>query len=329
MTKKILRRTCVLAALVLVLASLLTLGVGAASDKSWSISADRTTLTDGHNKYTFYLPPADVYWLPVKTVYYHDVEDIGGIDNENDYVFTLMSVGSDTEILYLESTFAHGFYVTDAQREALAAFEREESIEYRILRSDNAYMQGTLTEETIRSLKALGNSQETEVRTLQSLPSYKVVYYDSTGSLYRQIGILFFFENGSVGYVNYAHLSNAHFDADGNFSFRSGTAPVCIIEDEQLIADVREATDSVSDYSPLVEYEGDDAYWEWLSRIALPLFWILFAITGALLPCVGLIIGIKEACSRKRKKHVRWYALIGLCCLWLVLTLAIFLILII
>lgn len=329
MKNKLLRITCALFALCMLLAAL-TLSVSADTTKEWSISKDRTSISNGTTTYTLYNAPNDVYWLPVKTLYYYDVTYMKGTDEEKDFVYTLQSVNATSEILYLEGTFAAGIYVSDDARAALEAFEREENVEYRIFRTSDAYAQSTLKDSTVQALKGLSVTQNVDVTTMQKLKSYNVVYYDESGSLYRQIGILFYFADGGIGFVSFAHLNNSHFDAYGNFSFRSGTAPVCMIEDEALLAAVKDAASSTKDQTPEESYETDAMYLQMMQAVSIPLFWVLFAITGAVLPTVGLILSIVWTRSPKNKKHPRrWYVPLGLCALWLLLTLTIFLMMVI
>lgn len=325
MKNKLLRITCALFALCLLLSSL-SLSVSADNEKEWSISRNYSQLFDGTTVYTLYELPYGVNWLPTKTLYIHHADSIKGMDEDSDVVYALQSVTADSGILYLESTFSTGIYVSNEAREDLAAFEREENVQYRMC---NYYTQSTLSYSTVQSLNALTFTREIDVTELRDNKSYDVVYYDSTGSLYRQIGILFYFDGGGLGYVNFSYLNNTHFDAYGNLSFRSGTVPVCPIGDHQLLVDLENAEASAKDLTPEETYEYDTLYWNDLQLVTLPLFWILFTITGAVLPAVGLTLGLVWARSKKQKHPARWYVLVGLCGLWLLLTLIIFLMLII
>ncbi len=329
MKNKLLRITCALFVFCLLLA-FMPLAVSADDTRTWELKKDLSSITDGKTVYTVYEPPSDAEWLPTKTLYCYDTTDIEAGDLNTSY-FELSTVSKDSGILHLQVSFEEIFmyYVSDTAREKLIEFENEQNVSYRLSRSPDRLFQSTLTAETVTELKALTPTEEVDVTTLNDVEYCHVGYYDSTGSFYREIGRLFFFGDGSVGYVNYTHLNNTHFDAHGNLSFRTGTAPICMIGGATLLTDIQDAKANFKDLSPQITYEFYETYWQMMRLVSVPLFWTLFAITGAILPAVGLTLGIVWARSPKQKHPRRWYVLVGLCGLWLLLTLIIFLMMVI
>lgn len=299
-------------------------------DYTWSISEDYNIVSDGYDTYTYLDLPPSTYWNPTGKLYQHDAPNrISGLPYENTlYEIATPFVGSG--ILHLETFDFADVYVTNAARAKLEAeFFNEQNVLYRLCDSAYIDMQSDLSAETVAALRDLTATERVEASSLRRLDAYEVVYYDSTESFYTVCGMIFVDREDRLLFVDYSDLDNTHFDAYENLSFRSGTLPVSVLDAGALADTVRGAMDGLETRYPDVSYEANVDVSGFLAAVTVPVFWVLYALSGFILPLAPLALGILYANSKKHGKHPRWYALTALAAVWLILSTVIFIILVV
>ena len=155
-----------------------------------------------------------------------------------------------------------------------------------------------------------------DVTLLKDLPKLELRLRDKSGMLITQLGTLYFFEDGSCGFVNYSKLDNSHFDADGYFSYRQGSVTLSVPSPE-ILSEVAECTET--GYSLYASYDYEEAYGEDYYDSLKDSFWVLIVFVGYLLPIAPLTVGLVFANSKKMSHPKRWYIVAGLAALWLLL----------
>lgn len=176
----------------------------------------------------------------------------------------------------------------------------------------------TVTENWIEGLSVGGLVQSTEVLLLSELERYDIRFSDTTGSIYTAAGAFYEYEGGLL-YVDYRTLGNQYFDADGNFSYRSGAVDAVLLTVDALasvwsqLARAEQTKGTILYERQTYEQEGEIRD----GQETVPIFWIFYVINGFLLPTVLLICGLVMANSRRRKKTRRWYVLAGLAGVWM------------
>lgn len=291
----------------------------------WSITPNGLTLSDGTRTFSRYTLPTDAKWEPILSYYVFDAGDtelhIKGTESYQSA--RIASPARDSEIIFLQATYIEaGIYVTEDGKTALDHFfETRENGSYRLARG--AYYTAPIDTETALSLgQEFSEITETDVTRLALLERFSLVVYDKSGAIQWKLGDLYCFENGAVGYVDYKMLNNSHFDAEGNFSYRSGTAPVILLPSN--IADTLQASAEQIEYcEPDYEYEAPASPF----INFLPLFWTICIIIGYILPLILLLLGLFLPRSKKRGNPKRWYVIAVLAAIWIVLATALILIL--
>ena len=121
--------------------------------------------------------------------------------------------------------------------------------------------------------------------------------------------------DGAYYYVNYLTLGNQYFDADGNFSYRSGTVGLIALNSAQS-ATVQGAVESQS--YRYAEYEWEDD--EWIDDdVSAGFFWVMLVLFGFLMPIPFLVIGLVLPNSAKRGYPKYWYVLAVIAVVWMIL----------
>ncbi len=185
-----------------------------------------------------------------------------------------------------------------------------------------------LTEETAKRFSELsqkGGGVKINVHDLETHLICELRFHDPSGLLTTIKGAVYTMPDGSFGYVDYATLDNSHFDADGNFSYRQGEVTVYPLE--ELAGRVDSAlsnsyTMKRSFTYEYYEYEADIGIiggTNYTDESAIVAFWVIFVLVGYLLPIAPLVIGLVFAHSKKMSHPRRWYVVVGLAVLWLVL----------
>ena len=324
MKKTVLNRIFCVFAAVLLLACTLALPISATKEsatppegaREWDLSEDGKTLTSGFDVYTLYTLPVG-YYLDYHTYYeYANPTDTyaGVVSYEKDGAFVWLTKSTPT------------FYATEAGAKSLDAFLEGEIGKYRLNDAANTYKNtSALTAETVDALEALtaaGKSKKTtEVSALRNAERYDVTAHDKTDTVATVVGAVYHMD-GVYYYLGYQGLGNQFFDADGNFSYRSGSVDLVPL-DATLTETVEDAIDQL-DYER-VEYEYEDDEYDSSPLFgnkedSISAFWCATVFFGILLPIAPLVMGLVLPHSQKRGYPKYWYALAIAAALWIFFT---------
>ncbi len=180
-----------------------------------------------------------------------------------------------------------------------------------------------------------------DVSELGEADIFEITVHDKTETKAYQHGAVYIMPNKSYYYVCFEDLNNSYFDADGYFSYRSGSVQVYELTD-QARSDIDEAMASMTprvreiiyedlvisgyydiDGNPIDQTEDPD-----YGLGAIVSFVVITIVAGIIIPVALLILGLVLANSQKTGKAKCWYALSACAALW-ILSAAVFLLLII
>jgi hypothetical protein len=320
--KTVFYRTFCAFAAVLLLACTLALPISATKEsatppegaREWDLSEDGKTLTSGFDVYT-------LYTLPVG--YYLDYYSYYEYANPTDTYADVVSYEKDGAFVWLKKS-TPTFYATEAGAKSLDAFLEGEVGKYRL--NDAEYPNtSALTAETVDALEALtaaGKSKKTtEVSALRNAERYDVTAHDKTDTVATVVGAVYHMD-GVYYYLGYQGLGNQFFDADGNFSYRSGSVELVPL-DATLTETVEDAIDRLDYERVEYEYEGDEYDSSPLfgnKEDSISAFWCATVFFGILLPIAPLVIGLVLPHSQKRGYPKYWYVLAITAALWIFFT---------
>ena len=314
------KRIAALLLCLLMLSSLLTVvaAAEAASEKApnveWLLSDDAETLTAGNGKvYKAITVPADVYLAPKSRYEYANTVDLP----EEDDCF-IYSTAPDNECVWVE-TFYSGdkyLYATEAGKAALNAFlNGSDTNVFRLYSLPNVYF-GYLDASLLTALNDSSDKVSFDVRELADWERCEISVHDSTEIVARDYGLIFESPEGELFYVCFDMLDNTHFDADGNFSFRSGEVLLTPLNDA-MSAETREAM-SARMTEGMTTYE-DPTLNELPETPVLILFWIVCVILGFLCPLPFIAVGVILPLIKPLGKPKYWYLAAILGAVWLLL----------
>jgi hypothetical protein len=311
-----------LAALLMLVPLLLT----SCSDENvgyeWGVSGDEERIWNEMNSYYRYDLPVG-YTVKFNPTYYFD-DEVGSGYYEDTYHFA--SYERDGDIVRVEYDGYYTYYVNEegaASIDALVAGDKSNAALY------NSGSMADMDTDVVTMLDSLASAssgaKEVEVSVLYDATRYDIRLYDSTGCVYRIYGALYRYEGG-LWYVNYDKLSNDHFDAEGDFSYRRGSVQMYPIDENaelsQMIDNVR--YNLVYIHTTYI-YEEDEVDTEPENEPIDPelsargWFWLIYSGLAFALPVWPLLVGFSNAASRDHGRNKRWmYLSIG-AGVWLIL----------
>ncbi len=290
----------------------------------WARSADRQTLS-GDKQYTLYKEPYNIktdFYVDAKTVYRYE-NGPSWVYDGIEYFGAVSSPHADADFVWVKSASTIYLYTaTDEARERLDDFFNGVNSVYR-LEKDNGGDEGYLNEETVGVLLAAaeaGNGAiEKDVRELGTYTiRYRIKICDATESLAYTYGMVYRID-GKYYYVHYPALGNEHFDANGNFSYRSGTVTLYELDGKTSEAILNAAATAEyiwTDYD--YEEDGDD-FTLADPEVDEPVFWATCIFVGFVLPALLLLLGVLLPQIKALGKPKYWYVLAGVAAVWLIL----------
>ena len=187
-----------------------------------------------------------------------------------------------------------------------------------------------------------------DVRDLEYAQIYEITAHDKTETKAYQHGAVYVMPDGTYYYVCFKGLDNSYFDADGYFSYRSGTVPAYELSDKyrkdidtaiaammpKVHNEIYEAYVVEGYYDIYGNYTGHDAYDDYYDSLdpnyklgAIICFFVITIFVGILMPAALLAIGIVLSNVKATGKAKCWYALSAVSALW-ILSAALFLLLV-
>lgn len=278
----------------------------------WSYNSDTDTIRGLGKEYTYYRPTQDlIFDGPTR---YHFFRTLSIFDDDDSY---LMSYSLNPEIL--EALYVDRFFVTEAGRVSLNALCAGNAANYRLRENSFAYGSSKRTKPLedgfVQSLIAGTDTVMVDVTTIEyALVSY-LYGYDGTDAYACQYGGLYEID-GVYLYIHYLTLGNQYFDADGNFSYRSGTVEAVKLDETQAsrVAALMSAMDTHTVETIWEEDETDAG----MDRASAAIVFVMsVAFLGILVPLPLLIVSICMAKSRFRGYPKYWYLLTAVSAAWM------------
>ncbi|MBE6577980.1 MAG: hypothetical protein E7653_07605 [Ruminococcaceae bacterium] len=324
---RIKRKICLLAALVLLFANLLMPSVFAEETDDFTkfeLSADGKTLLRDGERFEIY-QSSRLFYSDPRTVYeYENTVDMTLGEDGETYACRVYASSKNANVLWVQGVRQSYLYVSSAGKTELDAFLDGTSVRYTL---ENKGMNADISNEEIKGLDDASrqpiNAIVVDVTTLADQQRYDVVTRDATYSFAYVHGAIYYIDN-QYYYVNYEMLGNNYFDADGNFSYRSGSVPLTPV-DAMTASVIDQTVQNLAEYDVEYTYESES----WDAEASKSVFWVLFVVVGFLAPIPLLVLGLVLPVKRKAKDGKRWYSLAVLGGLWLLLAIILTVILVI
>lgn len=307
---------------------------GYANDKAeavvWSFY-DEDTVFDGERCYKYQSLPIG-YFLNEDSVFkYSNTIEVSDsfYESVDKTIYSYMRGG---DFVWLEDPYSGydvgGIYVARERESAIDEFFAGK-YEYLVIETTNT-VSDKLSKTFITDAKSTAVAM-VNVPVKQLLDTqyslYSIKAYDETGALYYIYGQLI--ESGGEYYLlDYTELDNSCFDADGNFSYRSGSVDLYKLS-EISASGAKALLDSLSNKSFHYESEGFDDIIEIDNDLSVVLFWIMIALLGFAAPIILFVLGMLLPKSKKHNGERRWYVLSWLAIPWIICAITLTLIILI
>lgn len=299
----------------------LALSISASSAVNWSYNEEQDMITDGANKYFKYkkagyleINPKEKYVFSNGIQRHDDTLDNTIVD------YSINSHARETDVIWLEEKMyvdSHSFvYATKEGAQRLDKLITFEDCVYYL--EDDSYRDVKLPEDIATQLTSLYRStahKKTtfEVADLKAAQHFIVYAYEHNLAFRRELGSIFYI-NGNMYFVEYDLLSNDHFTADGEFSFRSGKVQLAKLPTNLFSQLKKSYIDNVEynsfqktyEEDELYESNHDDNYDETSEKIAFGIFYSLICF---ITPLPLFILGLILPHPRKLGKKKYWYSL--------------------
>ena len=236
----------------------------------------------------------------------------------------MYSYAANPEILMMYDS--DSMYVTEAGRVSLEALQNGNAVTYRLKTGTSRYDGSSpLDASFVKELQNGTEKKSFDVRALRDKIVGNVIGYDGTDAYACNYGGVYVVSD-EYYYIHYMTLGNQYFDADGEFSYRSGTVEAIKLTDEQA--------QHVATLLSHVEYKGFDIVYESDQDLgethedgAIVLFVFFMILVGFVAPLPLLIVSICMARSAKRGHPTYWYGLTAVSAAWMVVTLILLIVL--
>lgn len=269
----------------------------------WTVSTDEKTLILNDVVYVKYdkLHPNDRF-LP-ETSYIYD---------ESYYRYYLKRNNDNFDVFSYNNTI----YVSKQGEEALDSFVNLNFSEYKIS-SKTYFYYSDVSYDWINGLDG-GNCVELDVRSLKNVTTHYVIGYDKTYTIAHTMGGLYELD-GEYYFINYDKLSNDKFDANGAFSYVSGSVNAYKLSISQN-SDVHELISNQNYFDSIYETDESYDYYDNDSSFSVGYFVFITVLFGYAIPLAIALIGIIRVFTKKTANPKRWYLLIGCLCGWILLS---------
>ena len=309
----------------------LALPIAALDAVNWSYSEDQDMITDGANKYFKYkkagyleINPKEKYVFSNGIQRHDDTLDNTIVD------YSINSHARETDVIWLEEKMyvdSHSFvYATKEGAQRLDKLITFEDCVYYL--EDDSYRDVKLPEDIATQLtsfyRSTAHKKTTfEVANLKDAQHFIVYAYEHNLAFRRELGSIFYI-NGNMYFVEYDLLSNDHFTADGEFSFRSGEVKLAKLPTNLFSQLKNSYIDKLERYSvnytfeedELYEPSHDDDYDEASAKLAFGIFYSLICF---ITPLPLFILGLILPHPRKLGKKKYWYSLTAISGLYILI----------
>ena len=324
-------RAFLLALSVVLLLPLLSLSVFATEEEEsfaeWELSEDDRVLTGDGKVYSLYYPIGEIpFYSESKQIYIYENEVSFSKDGAmRGFVSEVCAPGANSEFVWLRLLNDGSYiYATEAGARQLNHFLSGKSDNY-FLRT-GPYSSAKLEKETVEAMedarKASDGKKTVNVSELKGRLAFDVVVYDETQTFLYDMGSVYELSDGKYYYLHLLSLGNQYFDADGNFSYRSGSVELTVLDD--AIADALDTTAEDIVYTETVYvWENEDG-----TVMPTSVFWVFYVFLGILLPIAPLVVGLILPRSKKKGHPKYWYVLSIISAIWIFLAILLMILLI-
>ena len=228
-------------------------------------------------------------------------------------------------------------FVDEVGEEILDSFVDGSDVIYYL--ENLSYEYSKLSDELVASLDAAydlagADLVTVDVTDLARAEVYEITAHDRLETQARQHGAVYRMSDGFYYYVCYRGLDNSYFDANGYFSYRSGSVgayPIDIQQrlnvDSAILGMQAKRTKTINEAGVINGYydlngdpieDGDGYYGDEGSDVgSIVLFCLTFAVFGVVIPGLLLTFGLIFANSKKPGRSKSWYALSIASAVWM------------
>ncbi len=274
----------------------------------WTVSDDMSSIVVDGQGYTLYDVPiyASDLPLPKATFVYENYI----------YRYELRRNYEENGIFFLYNTYFEEYqiYTNEDGKAILDEFFLGSFSSYKLY-NDAFGWASPLDLDFIKGLDG-NTTQKLNVKDLAKYSYYEILGFDKTATMAHIMGAIYFLETDYY-YINYDSLDNSYFDADGNFSYRSGSVTAYKLSSDQ-IALTKECASYMSKATEY-KYEGSELSADGIGMnrgFAIAIFVIFTAVFGFIIPIAPMVFGIIRLCTKKSKNPKRWYLMITALGLW-------------
>ncbi len=289
----------------------------------WQLDSELTYIYGGEKRYERYY---------VRGAFYGDADSAFYFKNHAIYdgkTYQVYGESADPHIVSVMTADAYSYIFVDAEGKAiLDAFLDRTDCVYYLEKFDEVYtkINASMVDSLDASYSRKGAKlKSVDVAELGEADIYELTVHDKTETKAFQHGAIYLMPDQSYYYVCFEELDNSYFDADGYFSYRSGSVKVYELDEaERLRIDGSIAQMETKQHQIIYEenvvkglYDvngnpidrtDDPSY----SKGALIVFFAITILVGFLAPATLLILGLVWA-TRQRY----WYTLVASATLWL------------
>ena len=296
----------------------------------WSLSEDGKELSNGERVYKYL---GDDYKIDPMYAY----QFYNAVELETYYAYVeAPGKEKDSEIVWVCDEYEDGYMVFATEKGAAALKEFENGKYYSAIIMSPEYSWSGIDLSLLKELDGAStqadNKLKEDVTALKDIERFEIRVYDSTESFYKTYGAIYHIED-SWYYVNYDSLSNEHFDADGNFSYRRGSVELSKLS-ESVARKIKSAKNRLNVLYTAYLYERDEhityeEYGEEDTSLGIVVFWVVYVLVCLVLPAAFAVFGCILARIEKLGRPKYWYILSLIALIWIVLSVVLMIILLI
>ena len=308
---------------------LLSLGVAATADPAdvdeeghviWVLSENGNTLMGNGKTYKSYQFPVGsptIYGEAMQLYVYWNSVECAWLDGAEGTVYAPYP-GSDLVLVRAMGMGEWYLYTTELGKAQMDAFASGQLKNYflRIGAHLSTELDSSIFNAIGYALQQTDNKRTEDVANLQKAHRFDVIVYDATLTYAYTVGAVYRLEDGKDYYVHYLSLENHYFDADGNFSYRSGSVELTAL-DSKISTELDEVSQGISGKgTTFYIYEDDGSDTQLFSETT---FWVLYSLMGFVAPVPLFVVGLVLPYSKKRGYPKYWRVLSVIAAIWIIL----------
>ncbi len=285
----------------------------------WELTPDGQTLTGDGVAYEFYGSFDDYDFGRVGDTYVYE-DDV----TFEEYGYTVSSYKKGGDIVRF-SIYEGGtrVYATKEGAKILDGFFGGTNVCYKLWQDGGATKASDIDYEVL--VKPLTDYALGENLTSISVQTLKNSYYCQVITMHDELYFLSYtigafytdISTGEIYFINYLSLGNQYFDAEGNFSYRSGNVDMVKLdpETEKAVTEALQNSDYI--YNGW-EWEDSGIYYTEEEALSLtPVFYVGLIILGFVFPIPFLICGVIFPRVKKFGKPKYWYIMSATSLAWI------------